>query len=112
MIPSKFNKYEERELVILPQSQEDLDQFVEQVCHEAGTNVCNEAYEAIATSILHADNTSATFSKTYFVNRLQKAVANRTAYDKLQKLNEQRKQEETLKASKASEVTSSGSGPV
>lgn len=72
------------ELVLLPTTQVELDEFVASITDEFGLPPGIDTYDSIATAILHMPNTKAYAPRWVFGHGVLKAMANAAAYTKLE----------------------------
>lgn len=76
---------------LLPQTETDLDVFVERVIQTFKLPGGDDTYDAIATMIMHMPHTRAYERIEYFGEGVQKQLANRAAYNRLREIAERRK---------------------
>lgn len=70
-------------LSLLPQSVEELDTFVAEICKEFSLPATDDTYDNIATMIMHIPPSAAKVPMRFFGESVQKSIANKAAYEKL-----------------------------
>ena len=86
--------------VLLPQSIDELDEFVYSLGEQFNFPVNDDTYEAVAVKIMHLPNTQAFATREEFGHAALKYLANKAAYEKLQEFAAKRKADEEFKKSK------------
>lgn len=96
-------------LVDFPQSVEELDIFVSNLCKDYNLPENDDTYECIAGLIMHAPPSVSQAPLIFFASSVKKAIANKAAYLKLQGFDQARraarKQDETEKSSNGQSVS-------
>ena len=89
------------ELVLLPTTVEELDEFVKSLTEQYALPGGDDTYDAIATMIMHLPHTAAKAPRSHFGHGVLKSMANKAAFTRLQefakKREEKKKQEEEEK---------------
>ncbi len=80
----------DRNDVLLPQTEAELDEFVKGIIQQFEIPDEPYTYEAIATAIMHLPPTQAFAQPRYFADCIRKSLANRAAYVRLETFKEQR----------------------
>ena len=88
---------EEKEPEIrLPQTELELDEFVQSIIDEFKLPSGDDTYDAIATMIMHLPQTKAYVPRSYFGHGVYKAMANRAAYYRLMEIKKRRDAKEKV----------------
>lgn len=87
----KTTKLHKEEDVLLPQTEQELDEFVSSLSEQFGFPNNDHTYEAIAAAIMQLPGIHAFAPRSYFGNAALRQLAKEAAYAKLSAFNEKRK---------------------
>lgn len=96
------NPKTELDMVALPTTEDEFNEWASSIIKDYNLPDSEDTLDSLATSIMHLNQSIAFYPREYFRDIVLKALANRTAYDKLQtyaynrKLKLEAKQAETL----------------
>jgi len=97
---------------VLPQTPEDLEEYMEALISEFQLPNNDFTREMICTIILHLPQERGSIEPVVIADRVRKSIANSVAYNKTAEFNEKRKQEAAAAASKQAETQPEASANV